>query len=168
MLLNRDLYRPHTYPEMREIVGSDVLARLEPGGKYGVYWFGERVETRKRVSESGEGGQVYSYRYTSRVRPVAERVGVPVPDSGIPREWIDAARANLEDNHRPANAGRSFGISRRAFCAAPSADRRCLRGPRAADTSTTPAPSDRARGFAVAPPRSSTPRPNSKSECGAR
>jgi hypothetical protein len=108
MLLKRDLYRPHTYPEMREIVGSDVLARLEPGGKYGVYWFGERVETRKRVSESGEGGQVYSYRYTSRVCPVAERVGVPVPDSGIPREWIDAARANLEDNRRPANAGRRF------------------------------------------------------------
>jgi site-specific DNA recombinase len=107
-LLQRDLYKPHTYPEMREIVGSDVLPRLEPGSNYGVYWFGERSESRKRVSENGEGGRVYKHRYTSRVRPVAERIGVPVPGSGIPREWIDAARANLEDNRRPANAGRRF------------------------------------------------------------
>jgi site-specific DNA recombinase len=107
-LLKRDLYRPHTYAEMREIVTPDVLARLEPGCHYGVYWFGERVETRKRVSESGEGGRVYRHRYTSKVRPVADRIGVPVPDSGIPREWVDAARANLEENRRPANAGRRF------------------------------------------------------------
>ncbi len=107
-LLKRDPYRPHTYLEMREIVGPDVLARLEPGGKYGVYWFGERAETRKRVSESGEGGRVYRHRYTSKVRPVADRIGVPVPDSGTPREWVDAARANLEASRRPANAGRRF------------------------------------------------------------
>jgi site-specific DNA recombinase len=107
-LLKRDLYRPHTYAEMREIVGSDVLARLEPGSKYGVYWFGERAETRKRVSESGEGGRVYKHRYTSKVRPVGDRIGVPVPDSGIPLEWVDGARATLEENRRPANAGRRF------------------------------------------------------------
>jgi site-specific DNA recombinase len=107
-LLKRDLYRPHTYLEMREIVGPDVLARLEPGGTYGVYWFGERMETRKRVSESGESGRVYRHRYTSKVRPVADRIGVPVPGSGIPREWVDATRANLEENRRPANAGRRF------------------------------------------------------------
>jgi site-specific DNA recombinase len=107
-LLKRDLYRPHTYLEMREIVGPDVLARLDPGSKYGVYWFGERAETRKRVSDSGEGGRVYKHRYTSKVRPVADRIGVPVPDSGIPREWVEAARANLEENRRPANAGRRF------------------------------------------------------------
>jgi hypothetical protein len=107
-LLKRDLYRPHTYAEMGEIVTPNVLARLESGSAYGVYWFGERAETRKRVSENGDGGRVYRHRYTSRVRPVADRIGVPVPDSGIPREWVDAARANLEENRRPANAGRRF------------------------------------------------------------
>ena len=70
-LLKRDLYRPHTYTEMRELVTPDVLARLEPDGNYGVYWFGERSETRKRVSENGEGGRVYRHRYTSSVRPVS-------------------------------------------------------------------------------------------------
>jgi hypothetical protein len=58
-LLKRDLYRPHTYAEMRELVAPDALARLEPGKNYGVYWFGERTEPRKRVSEYGEGGRVY-------------------------------------------------------------------------------------------------------------
>jgi DNA invertase Pin-like site-specific DNA recombinase len=105
-LLKRDLYRPHTYAEMRELVAPDALARLEPDKNYGVYWFGERAETRKRVSENGESGRVYRHRYTSSVRPVADRVGVPVPDSGIPREWVDGARANLKNNRRPANAGK--------------------------------------------------------------
>jgi len=107
-LLQRDLYRPHTYSEMRELVAPDALARLEPAKNYGVYWFGERTESRKRVSENGEDGRVYRHRYTCGVRPVADRVGVPVPDSGIPREWVDAARANLKNNRRPANAGRRF------------------------------------------------------------
>jgi hypothetical protein len=43
---------------------------------------------------------VYRHRYTSKVRPVADRIGVPVPNSGIPREWVDAARANLELEER--------------------------------------------------------------------
>jgi len=29
-------------------------------------------------------------------------VAVPVPDSGIPREWIDAARDSIRDNKRPS------------------------------------------------------------------
>ena len=136
-LLKRDLYRPHTYAEMRELVAPDALARLEPDKNYGVYWFGERAETRKRVSENGESGRVYRHRYTSSVRSVADRVGVPVPDSGIPREWVDDARANPKNNRRPANAGRrlwdlSAGILHCSECG------RCLRALRTALTSTTP------------------------------
>ncbi len=39
-------------------------------------------------------------------RAPEDRIGVPVPNSGIPREWVDAARENLKNNRRPANAGR--------------------------------------------------------------
>jgi site-specific DNA recombinase len=106
-LLKRDLYRPYTYEELREAgVSLEVLARCDPESSYGLYWFGEHQERRKRVSESGEGGRVY--RYTSSMRPVRERIAVPVPDSGIPREWVDAARENLKNNRRAANAGRRF------------------------------------------------------------
>jgi hypothetical protein len=104
----RDLYRPHTHEELRRIVSADVLAGLDPEERYGVYWFGEHAETRKRVSENGPRGRVYRHRYITKVRPVEERVGVPVPDSGIPREWVDTARRNLSKNRKPANAGRRF------------------------------------------------------------
>ena len=120
-MLLRDLYRPHTHDELRRIVSAEVLAGLDLEQRYGVYWFGEHAETRKRVSENGPEGRVYRHRYTTKVRPVEERIGVPVPDSGIPREWVDAARRNLSKNRKPANAGRRFwtlsaGLLRCAEC----------------------------------------------------
>src|SRR5215213_10252747 len=46
---------------------------------------------------------------------------MPVPGSGIPREWVDAAREALKYNRRPARAGHrewelSSGILRCAEC----------------------------------------------------
>jgi site-specific DNA recombinase len=75
---------------------------------------------------------VYRHRYTTKVRPVEERIGVPVPDSGIPREWVDAARRNLSNNRQAANAGRrlldlSAGILRCAGCGRAMSPRTALR-----------------------------------------
>jgi hypothetical protein len=33
---------------------------------------------------------------------------VPVPDPGVPREWVDAAREAIRENRRPSSAGRRF------------------------------------------------------------
>jgi hypothetical protein len=33
---------------------------------------------------------------------------VPVPDSGIPREWVDAAREAVRNNKKPSSAGRRY------------------------------------------------------------
>jgi hypothetical protein len=46
---------------------------------------------------------------------------VPVPDSSIPREWVDAATERVGKNRRPSNAGRrewelSGGVLRCAGC----------------------------------------------------
>ena len=41
-------------------------------------------------------------------RPEEEWVYVPVPDSGVPREWVDAAREAIKDNRKCSNAGRRF------------------------------------------------------------
>ena len=92
-LILRDLYKPHTYEELREArVSEDVLARCDPSASFGLYYFGERQERRKRVSENGPSGREYRYRYSSSTRPPEERIAVPVVDSGIPRVWVDAAR----------------------------------------------------------------------------
>jgi site-specific DNA recombinase len=121
-LILRDLYKPHTNEELREAgVSEDVLARCDHSASFGLYYFGERQERRKRVSENGPSGREYRYRYSSSTRPPEERVAVPVVDSGIPRVWVDAARANLKNNRRPANAGRRFwdlsgGVLRCAQC----------------------------------------------------
>jgi site-specific DNA recombinase len=121
-LILRDLYKPHTNEELREAgVSEDVLARCDPSASFGLYYFGERQERRKRVSENGPSGREYRYRYSSSTRPPEERVAVPVVDSGIPRVWVDAAREHLKNNRRPANAGRRFwdlsgGVLRCAQC----------------------------------------------------
>ena len=120
-LLLNDLYKPHSFDEIRCIVSPDVAARLDAGARYGVWWSGRRSFDRKRVSRDGPNGREYRFEYKVKERPPEDRIGVPVPDSGIPREWVDAARAAVGGNRRPANAGRrewelSGGVLRCAEC----------------------------------------------------
>ena len=119
-LLN-DLYKPHTFEEIQQIVSPEVAARLDADEQYGVWWSGRRAFDRKLVSKNGPEGRHYKYRYKVKERAPEERIGVPVPDSGIPREWVDAAREALKNNRRPARAGDrewelSGGILRCAEC----------------------------------------------------
>jgi site-specific DNA recombinase len=119
-LLN-DLYKPHTFEEIRRIVSSEVAARLDPEARYGVWWSGKKAFERKLVSKNGPEGRRYKYRYRVKERAPEDRIGVPVPDSGIPREWVDTAREVLKNNRRPARAGDrqwelSGGILRCAEC----------------------------------------------------
>ena len=100
---------------------AEVAARLDPEARYGVWWSGKKAFERKLVFKNGPDGRHYKYSYKVRERSPAERIGVPVPDSGIPREWVDAAREAIKDNRRPARAGDrewelSGGILRCAEC----------------------------------------------------
>jgi site-specific DNA recombinase len=99
----------------------EVAARSNPATRYGVWWSGRRAFERKLVSKNGPDGRRYRYSYKVRERAPEERIGVPVPDSGIPRGWVDAAREALKHNRRPARAGDrewelSGGILRCAEC----------------------------------------------------
>ena len=82
-----------------------LAARLDPEARYGVWWSGRRAFERKLVSKNGPEGRRYKYSYKVKERAPEDRIGVPVPDSGIPREWVDAAREALKNNRRPARAG---------------------------------------------------------------
>jgi site-specific DNA recombinase len=75
-------------------------------------------------------GRRYRYRYSTSQRPQEEWVAVPVPDSGIPREWVDAAREKIKHNRRPSNAGRRYwdlsgGILRCGECGRAMAAQTC-------------------------------------------
>jgi site-specific DNA recombinase len=116
-----DVYRPHTIEEVAAVVSPEVAARLDPEKRYGLWWFNRRRMTSTPVSEASAGGRRYGRRYHSYTKPKEEWIAVPVPDSGLPRETVEAAREAIRDNHRPSSAGHrswelSGGVGRCAAC----------------------------------------------------
>jgi site-specific DNA recombinase len=129
-LLLNDLYKPHTFEEIRRIVSPEVAERLDPEARYGVWWSGRRAFQRKLVSKNTPDGRSYKYRYKVTERAPEDRIGVPVPDPGIPRDWVDAAREALKNNRRPSRTGYrdwelSGGILRCAECGRSMTARTC-------------------------------------------
>ena len=103
-MVKNDLYRPHGYGELEEFVaqgrvGSGVMASLDRGGSYGITWHG-RVRKRK----------VSNQKLSVEARPPETWIGVPVAldGSGLDRETVDRARANLADNKSPSKVGDRF------------------------------------------------------------
>ncbi len=103
-MVRNDLYRPHGYGELEGLVakgrvGSGVLVALDRGGSYGVTWHG-RVKKRK----------VSNQKRSVEAAPPETWIGVPVPldGSGLDRETVDRARANLADNKSPSKVGDRF------------------------------------------------------------
>jgi site-specific DNA recombinase len=110
--LSDDVYKPHTRDEITAMVDAGqmsaaVAAGLDPNERYGIWWFNRRRTKRTQISELGPNGE-RTYRKKGRYvqRPKEEWVAVPVPESGIPREWIDVAREALKGNSVPSSAGR--------------------------------------------------------------
>ena len=102
-------------------MSADVAARLDPQKRYGIWWFNWRRQRRTQVSENGTGGRTYRQRTTTVMKPKEEWIAVSVPESGLPSEWVDAARAAIKGNRRSSNAGRrswelSGGIMRCGAC----------------------------------------------------
>jgi site-specific DNA recombinase len=116
-----DVYRPHSFEEVRAVVAPAVAARLDPDGSYGLWWFNRLGHKVRQVSEPSVDGRRYRKTHDWYQKPKEEWIAVPVPDSGIPREVVEAGRAAIEGNRRPARAGRRFweltgGIARCGEC----------------------------------------------------
>jgi hypothetical protein len=102
-------------------VSAEVAARLDAERHYGIWWFNRERITRKQVVEEGPNGKRYRRRSKSTVRPTSEWIAVPVPDSGIPRDWVDRAREAITANVRTSRNGGRFwelsgGVLRCATC----------------------------------------------------
>ena len=103
MLLD-DIYLPHSPQEIGSMVedgqmAPGVAAGLDAQKSYGIWWYNRRRTIRQRVAETGENGERrYAWRQKIVWKPREEWVAVPVPDSGIPRQWADAAREAVKDN----------------------------------------------------------------------
>jgi site-specific DNA recombinase len=112
-----DVYRPHTREEIESLVAkgqisAEVVARLDPEKRYGIWWFNRRRTKRYQVTVNGANGKQYKKRSKITERPETEWIAVPIPESGIPREWVDAAREAIADNVKLSqNDNRSWELS---------------------------------------------------------
>ncbi len=83
---------------------------------------------RKRVLKAGSGGKEYRWQTQTRQNPREQWIAIPVPDAGIPREVVEAAREMVRYNAPYPKKGRRFweipsGVVRCGGCA--SAMSRC-------------------------------------------
>jgi site-specific DNA recombinase len=98
-----DIYKAHDHEEIEALVARgqmspEVAARLEPEERYGIWWFNRRRTKTYQVAVNAADGKRYKRRTKITERPEAEWIAVPVPESGIPPEWVDAAREAIADN----------------------------------------------------------------------
>jgi site-specific DNA recombinase len=118
-----DVYCPYSYEEVEALATQEVSAQLDQDQRYGIFWHNTKRNTYKQVSESGLNGKTYRKKRKVSPKPREEWIAVPVPDSGIPREWVDAARGEIKANRRsPSTSGRfwelSGGLLRCGHCSA--------------------------------------------------
>src|SRR5829696_1668512 len=110
-----DVYKPHTPAEIGGLVAEGLMSReiaagLDPDRCYGVWWYNRRRTVRTRAKR--QDGSYY-WKQNVRERPQSEWVAVPVPDSGVPREHVDASREAIKDNVRPPDGGYRYWEARR-------------------------------------------------------
>ena len=90
-VLENDVYLCRPAEEVAALVEPEVAERLDPEKRYGVFWFGK---SRQKLMY----GRRRRLKITGKDR--AEWVAIPVPDCGVPPEWVLAARRRLEGNRR--------------------------------------------------------------------
>lgn len=120
-LILDDVYKPHTFEEIKELISPDVASRLDRTRCYGMWWYNRRHIVEKRVSEPGENGRIYRRRRKVTEKPREEWIGVTVPDAGLEREVVEAAREAIRNNRKTSNVGHRFwelsgGVSQCAEC----------------------------------------------------
>jgi site-specific DNA recombinase len=112
-----DVYKPHTFEEICELVTPEVAAKLDPKRSYGVWWFNQRRVICRQVSEPGPNGRRYKQQDKWDLKPKDEWIAVPVPDAGIPQEWVETARETIKDNKAVSSAAHRFWeLSGGIFC----------------------------------------------------
>jgi site-specific DNA recombinase len=101
-----DVYRSHSFTEAKDLVPPEVADRLDPNKRYGIWWYNRRRFEPKRTPPKTAGD--FKRKYRPIDKPREEWIGVPVPDSGIPPELVDAARTRIGKNKAPSKNGRRF------------------------------------------------------------
>jgi site-specific DNA recombinase len=71
-IIGDDVYKPHTYDKIKELVAPEVAARLDPGENYGVWWYNRTKANTRQVAVDGANGKEYKRRVKYGPRPSGE------------------------------------------------------------------------------------------------
>ncbi len=103
-----DVYRPHAFEEVADLLMPEVAATLNPSERYGVWWYNRQRVKRSQVSEAGPEGRIYRKRGKYSDKDRSEWIAVPVPDAGIPRQVVEAARRTVLSYRATSKAAGRF------------------------------------------------------------
>jgi site-specific DNA recombinase len=118
-LITNDVYRPHSFEEIADLVAPEVAVRLDPAKEYGIQWFNRKKASVHTITEpDGNGGRRYRKRTYVKLRPREEWVAVPVP-AHLPRNVVDRARSALENNKGHERKGLTRGWELRGIVRCP-------------------------------------------------
>jgi len=94
-MVSSDIYKPHTYAEITNLVTPEVARTLDQDREYGIRWHNRYQITGHNVSEpDSNGGRRYRRRTTTVLRPRDEWVALPIP-AYLPRSVVEQARAAM-------------------------------------------------------------------------
>jgi len=111
-IVNNDVYRTRDIEELRAILPLGVADNLDPGKRYGVWWYGRQRHHQQYGRALGPDGEKL-YHKGSRVEdlPREQWVGIPVPDCGLFPELVDTARTARSEYRKPATTGYFWQLS---------------------------------------------------------
>ncbi|MDQ3794856.1 MAG: recombinase family protein [Actinomycetota bacterium] len=116
-----DVYRPHDFEEVVDLVMPEVAATLNPGERYGVWWYNRQRVKRSQVSEAGPGGRIYRKRASTPSRTEASGSRSRCPTRGyLGRCWRPHGGPFSATVPLPGPQ-EGFGNSPAPSCAAPGA-----------------------------------------------
>src|SRR5215211_6963494 len=118
-LITNDVYRPHGFEEIADLVTPEVIARLDPAKEYGIQWYNRKKTSVHTITEAdGIGGRRYRKRNYVTLRPREEWIAVPVP-AHLPRDLVDRARNALENSKGYERKGLTRGWELRGILRCP-------------------------------------------------
>jgi Recombinase len=107
-----DDVKPHSVEETAAMISPEVAASLDPERRYGIWWFNRRRTTTTQIAVAGPEGREYKKKNRIAYKDNSEWIAVPVVDSGVPREWVNAARAVVAGYRSPSKlSGRFWELS---------------------------------------------------------
>jgi site-specific DNA recombinase len=113
-IIKNDVYKSYTDEDLADLVAAgnltaSVMEKALDGNHSGIQWYG-----RTRWEHDADVGNT-KHHVTPNDRD--EWIAVPVPDAGVPREWVDKARSAIKDNVRPSRAaGRDWELKGFMYC----------------------------------------------------